>query len=282
MGAIAADKSVIILVLPGNPMRFFWQLVKLSFKQQLAYRMALWAGLVTNLFFGVLRAVLLIALYAGQPEVNGLALTSALTYVGLTQAMIAYLKLFGSLELMNTIYSGAIGSDLLKPVTFFVYWMGREFGQALVNLLGRGVLFMLLYSLIYPVQVPARPEQWFLLALSLLLAWLVSFSWSYLANLAAFWTPDARGLLRIAFIFSQFLSGFIMPLRLLPDWFTAITQYTPFPSMVNTSVEVYLGTLQGERLWNALWLQGLWFVVLAGLAQWVYRAGIRRLVIQGG
>lgn len=263
-------------------MRFFWQLVTLSFKQQLAYRMALWAGLVTNLFFGVLRAVLLIALYNGQTEVNGLTLASALNYVGLTQAMIAYLTLFGSFDLMNTIYSGAIGSDLLKPVPYFIYWMGRDLGRSLLNLLGRGVLFMLLFSLFYPVTVPSRPEQWLWLALSLLLAWLVSFSWRYLINLAAFWTPDARGILRIAFTFSQFLSGFIMPLRLLPDWFTALTQYTPFPSMVNTSVEVYLGTLQGEALWNAVWLQLVWFVVLAGLAQWVYRAGIRRLVIQGG
>lgn len=263
-------------------MRFFWQLVTVSFKQQLAYRMALWAGLVTNLFFGVLRAVLLMALYAGQTEVNGLTLANALNYVGLTQAMIAFLTLFGSFELMNTIYSGAIGSDLLKPVPYFFYWMGRDLGRSLLNLLGRGVLFMLLYSLVYPVTVPSRPEQWFWLALSLLLAWLVSFSWRYLINLAAFWTPDARGILRIAFTFSQFLSGFIMPLRLLPDWFNTLTHYTPFPSMVNTSVEVYLGTLQGEALWNAVWLQLVWFVVLAGLAQWIYRAGIRRLVIQGG
>jgi len=263
-------------------MNFLWQLVKLSFKQQLAYRVALWAGLVTNLFFGVLRAVLLIALYNGQAEVNGLTLNSALSYVGLTQAMIAYLTLFGSMDLMNTIYTGAIGTDLLKPVSFFVYWLGRDFGRSLVNLLGRGVLFMLLYSLFYPVTMPARLEQWLVLSLSLILAWLVSFSWRYLINLAAFWTPDARGILRIAFTVSQFFSGFIMPLRLLPDWFTAMIQYTPFPSMVNTSVEVYLGTLQGERLWTALWLQLVWFAVLAGLAHWVYQAGIRRLVIQGG
>jgi ABC-2 type transport system permease protein len=263
-------------------MMLFWRLVKLSFKQQLAYRMALWAGLATNLFFGVLRAVLLIALYAGQTVVNGLPLNSALNYVGLTQAMIAYLTLFGSMDLMNTIYTGAIGADLLRPVSLFIFWAGRDFGRSLVNLLGRGVLFMLLFALFYPVVVPSRLEQWFTLAISLLLAWLVSFSWRFLINLAAFWTPDARGILRIAFTISQFLSGFIMPLRLLPDWFSSAVQFTPFPSMVNTSVEIYLGTLNGTALWQALWLQFVWFLLLAGLSQLVYQAGIRRLVIQGG
>jgi ABC-2 type transport system permease protein len=226
--------------------------------------------------------VLLIALYAGQPEVNGLPLSGALNYVGLTQAMIAFLTLFGSMDLMNTIYTGAIGADLLRPVSFYIYWLGRDFGRSLVNLLGRGVLFMLLFGLFFPVVVPSHLEQWLYLVISLLLAWLVSFSWRFLINLAAFWTPDARGILRIAFTASQFLSGFIMPLRLLPDWFSNLVQFTPFPSMVNTSVEIYLGTLAGNAMWQALWLQFVWFLILAGLSQLAYQAGIRRLVIQGG
>jgi ABC-2 type transport system permease protein len=260
----------------------FWHLVRLSFKQQLAYRLALWAGLATNLFFGVLRAVLLIALYGSHGEVNGLSLQDAITYVGLTQAMIAFLTVFGSFELMNTIISGAIGSDLLKPVSFFVYWAGRDLGKSLVNLFGRGVFFLLIYSLFYPLQMPGSGAQWIFLLFSLLLAWGLSFAWRFLLNLAAFWSPDSRGILRIGFTLTQFLSGFIMPLRLLPDWFTNTVLWTPFPSMVDTSVQIFLGTLSNTALWNALLLQLFWFLVLAGACQWVLRAGVRRLVIQGG
>ncbi len=260
----------------------FWHLVKLSFKQQLAYRLALWAGLATNLFFGVLRAVLLIALYGGRTEVNGLSLSGAITYVGLTQAMIAYLSIFGKYDLMNTIISGAIGTDLLKPVSFFMYWAGQDFGRSLVNLLGRGVLFVLVYNLFFPITIPNRLEQWGYLGISLILAWLVSFSWSFLVQLAAFWSPDARGILRIGFTLSQFLSGFMMPLRLFPDWFSAMVRLTPFPAMVDTSVQIYLGTLSGSAMWDSLALQLFWFLALAGGAQLVLRAGMRRLVIQGG
>jgi ABC-2 type transport system permease protein len=260
----------------------FCHLIKLSFKQQLAYRLALWAGLATNLFFGILRAVLLIALYGERGEMNGLSLPGAITYVGLTQAMIAYLLIFGSFDLMNTIVSGAISTDLLKPVSLFVYWLGRDFGRSLVNLFGRGVLFVAAYSLFYPVTLPNRPEQWFFLVISLVLAWLVNYSWRFLLNLAAFWSPDARGILRIGFTLTQFLSGFVMPLQLLPDWFNQIVKATPFPSMVDTSVQIYLGTLSNSAMLNALWLQFFWFLALAGLAQFVLRAGVRRLVIQGG
>lgn len=260
----------------------FFNIVKLSFKQQLAYRMALWAGLATNLFFGLLRAALLIALYGNQVEVNGLSLTGAVTYVGLTQAMIAYLTMFGSFDMMNTIYTGAIGADLLKPVSYFLYWMGRDYGKSLVNLLGRGILFMLAYSLFYPILLPVEVSQWVFLVISLALSWLISFSWRFLVSLAAFWSPDARGIMRIAYGMSQFLSGFILPLRLLPDWFTSLVSYTPFPSMVNTSVEIYLGILDRASLSNALVIQLVWFFALALIGHWVLRAGIRKLVIQGG
>lgn len=248
----------------------------------MAYRLALWAGLATNLFFGLLRAVLLIALYGQRSDVNGLTLLGAVTYVGVTQSMIAYLSLFGSLDLSNAIYSGAIGSDLLRPVNFFIYWMARDFGRSLVNLIGRGFLFMLLFSLFFPVIVPQGLENWLILILSLLMAWMLSFCWRYLVSLAAFWTPDARGILRMTGAVFQLLSGFIMPLRLLPDWFVSLANLTPFPSMVNTSVEIYLGTYQGVQVWNALFIQLIWILILVVAAELVFRAGLRHLVIQGG
>src|SRR5659263_1882 len=52
-------------------MRYIWQLVKNSLRMQFTYRTALFAGLQTNLFFGFLRAAVMLALYKGQARVNG-------------------------------------------------------------------------------------------------------------------------------------------------------------------------------------------------------------------
>jgi ABC-2 type transport system permease protein len=87
---------------------------------------------------------------------------------------------------------------------------------------------------------------------------------------------------RIGFTVSSLLSGFIMPLRLLPDWFANLCSLTPFPSMINTPVEIYLGVKNGSSTINALMLQLFWLAALALVCQVVLRAGVRRLVIQGG
>jgi ABC-2 type transport system permease protein len=86
----------------------------------------------------------------------------------------------------------------------------------------------------------------------------------------------------LGFSFSWFLSGFIMPLRLFPAWFQDLARWTPFPSMVNAVVEIYMGVLAGPEIARTLLVQALWAVLLFAASQLVLRAGVRRLVIQGG
>jgi len=263
-------------------MQFFWRLVSVSFRQETTYRTAMWAGLATNLFFGLLKAALITALYAGKGEVNALSFGGAITFVGLTQALIAFHRLFGSTDLMTTVYSGQVATDLLRPVGLYPFWMARELGRSLFNLMGRGILYMVFFRMFFPLQFPCSLLQWMTFMISVSLAWFVSFSWNFLVNLVSFWTTDGRGVARIAYTLSQFLSGFIMPLALLPDWFSRLCSWTPFPAIVNTPVEVYLGMHHGSELIWLLVLQVVWFLVLAGVGHLVLQAGLRRLVIQGG
>jgi ABC-2 type transport system permease protein len=263
-------------------MAFFWRLAVLSLKQEMTYRTAMVAGLATNLFFGFLRAMVLIALYDGRTEVNGLSLEAAITFVGLSQALIIFLRVFGSFDLLQTVYSGDIGSDLLKPISLFKFWLAKDVGRAIFNLVTRGVLFLLLFALFYRILLPSAFANWLFFFLALCVSWLTTFAWRFMVNLSAFWTTDARGVARMAFAFSQFLSGFILPLRLMPDWFYRFCYLTPFPSMLNTPVEIFLGTLTGQEIIFAIASQLGWFVALSAISLLIMRAGLRRLVIQGG
>jgi ABC-2 type transport system permease protein len=263
-------------------MRLFWEVAKRAFQRQLTYRAANLAGLATNFFFGLLRAAVMVALYGARQEVAGLSLSAAITFTGLSQATIAYLSLFGWYEVMNAVHSGEIASDLLKPMPYFVFCLAQDVGRAGASLLLRGFPILAAYALFFDLVWPQRVEQWLAVVLALALALLVSFAWRFLVNLAAFWTPNALGVGRFAFILSWFLSGFMMPLRFFPDWFVRLCYLTPFPHMVNTVIEVYLGVLQGPALLQALLAQLLWLVALVAIGQLVLRAGVRRLVIQGG
>ena len=263
-------------------MRLFIELAKRSFQRQLTYRAATFAALTTNFFFGMLRVAVMIALYGTQTNVNGISLRGAITFTGLTQALIGFLSLFGWYDLMNSIYTGAVATDLLKPMGYFNFWLAQDLGRAMGQFILRSLTIMAAYVVFIGITAPGDISQWIALVLSLSLAWLISFAWRYLVNLSAFWTPDARAVGRFGFLLLYFVSGFLMPLRFFPAWFSRLCEYTPFPYMVNTVIEVYLGVLKGSQLISALAIQVAWVIILFLICQWVLSIGTRRLVIQGG
>ena len=262
--------------------QLFWQITKRSYQRYLTYRAATLAGLLTNLFFGILRASILVALYGGQKEVDGITINAAVTYAAMTQALIGYLCMFSWFDLMMTVYTGEVAVDLLKPINYLGFWMAKDLGRATMQLVFRGMTLMAGYVLLFDLVWPKGYLQWLAVFVTLVLSWVISFLWRFLINLASFWTPNARGILRLFFTSSLFFSGFLMPLRFFPEWVVKISYLTPFPHMLNTVVEVYLGILQGTELIYALAFQLFWICILYLAVQVTFRAGIRRLVILGG
>jgi ABC-2 type transport system permease protein len=262
--------------------QLFWQITKRSYQRYLTYRAATLAGLLTNFFFGILRASILVALYGVQTEVDGITINAAITYAAMTQALIGFLSMFSWFDLMMTVYNGEVAVDLLKPINYVTYWMAKDLGRASMQLVFRGVTLIAGYILLFDLVWPKGFNHWLVVFVTLVLSWLISFLWRFLINLASFWTPNARGILRLFYTFSLFFSGFLMPLRFFPEWVVRISYLTPFPHMLNTVVEIYLGILQGADLIFALTFQFVWICILFLAVQVTFRAGVRRLIILGG
>ena len=263
-------------------MSAFLATIRTSFRRQLTYRAANLSGLLTNLMFGFFRAAVLIALYNERTIVNGLTIQGAITYAGLTQALIGYLSFFHWYELMHTVYDGQISSDLLKPQNYYLYWLGIDTGRALGSFLIRSLPLFIIFSLFYNIAHPQSLLQWGMFLLSLIFAHLISFSWRFIVNLAAFWTPNALGVGRFVFGLSWTFSGFYMPLDLFPDWLAQFSRLTPFGAGVYIPMQIFLGTVKGETLVVSLLIQVFWILTLVVLGHIILSLGIKKLVIQGG
>jgi len=263
-------------------MRLYIELAKKAAQRQLAYRQANLAGLLTNLFFGALRAYTLIALYGVRSQIASYTLEAAITYTGLTQAILRPVQIFGWLDLMKTVRTGDIVSDLIKPFDFYFFWLAQDMGANIIHLIVRGVPIVLIYALVTPIVWPLGAGAVTAFAASLLLAMLVSFAWRFCVNIAALWMTDAIGVARLGFTLSMFLSGFVVPVRFFPPWLQAVAYATPFPSLIETPVQIWLGILAGPAAVHAIFQQAVWMVALMSVGRVMLAAGTRRLVIQGG
>ena len=250
----------------------------------MAYRAATLAGVLTNFFFGLLRAYIFIALYEAshQTMIAGYSLKDALTYTALTQALLMAIYVWGWFDIIRIVRSGEITLELLKPYHFFGAWMARDLGRGVFHLVFRGAPILVFFPFFFELIWPTSIAHWTVVLLSILMAILISFTWRFLVNLLAFWFVDALGIARFAYLGMTFLSGFMVPIAYFPDYLKFLVLLTPMPSMVNTPVEIYLGIVQGPGLWTALGAQFVWFVLMIFLCECVYRKGVQKLIIQGG
>jgi ABC-2 type transport system permease protein len=79
-------------------------------------------------------------------------------------------------------------------------------------------------------------------------------------------------------IVANLFSGFLIPLAFFPGWLRTVADATPFPSMVQIPIDLFVG----EAGVGSLLVQLAWAVALLALCQAALAAGTRRLVVQGG
>ena len=263
-------------------MRLYVELAKKSFQRQVAYRAATLAGFVTNLFFGNLRAAVMIAVYGASTRLGGYSLGDAITYTGITQAMIGLVALWGWYDLVRSIKTGEVASDLSRPFDYYGFWLAQDAGRGLYQLLARGVTMMIAYALVFGISLPATIGQWLLVLVSLAGAWLLSFAWRFLISASGFWATDAVGFIRMASFTVLFPSGFLAPVSFMPDWLQTLCRLTPFPGMIDTPVQVYLGMARDLDAVGLILAQAAWAAALVGAGRLALEAGRRKVTIQGG
>ncbi len=263
-------------------MRVYVEAVRMSYRRYRTYGVAAFVGVLTNGFFGLLRSYVFIAFYGNRPLAEGFSLGDALTYVWLTQGMIMPLYLWGWLEIAETIRSGAIASDLTKPISYFGFWLSRDLGRAAYHILYRWLPTILLGWLLFGIRLPADPLNWLAFALSFLLAIVFSFCLRFMINVVGFWTTDVRGIMGIVLLFVNLFTGFLVPLEFFPPVARAIVTQLPFAGMISIPANVFLGRAGGFDLVLLLARQIVWVVVFVAGAQLLLRAATRKLVVQGG
>lgn len=262
-------------------MRIYLEILKLAAQQQVTYRAAMLAGLFTNSVFGIILGSVMLAFYGSleNRSVEGWSANDAITLIWINQSLLMVIFLWGWWDVARTIQTGSIATDLLRPISWYGFWLSRDFGRALAAIFLRMIPTLAIGWVLFDISLPASPARagWFLAAVALSV-W-VSFSIRLLTNLTAFWLIDHRGTAAILLTLSTFLSGMVMPIDFFPEPLQTIAELLPFQATNMAPNNAYLG--KGDPL-TILGTQLSWVVVLAALCWLVLKRGERRLVVQGG
>jgi ABC-2 type transport system permease protein len=263
-------------------MRLYYEIALRAFRRATTYRGAYVAGTLTNAFFGALRSFMYIGLYGAGGVVAGFSLSDAISYTWVTQALISVgAGWITSRDLMISIRTGDVVTDLSRPWNFYGYWLSQSLGERGFNLLLRGSLTYLIGVLAFGARIPAAAEL-LSFAAAIGLALLLSFAFSFIVNMSAFWLLENSGITMMANVMLSFFSGFLVPIAFFPPALAAVARALPFQAITGLPAQIFLGQIAGMDLLPVLLLQLAWLAVLVALGLLILRFAVRKVVIQGG
>ena len=113
-------------------------------------------------------------------------------------------------------------------------------------------------------------------------AWLLIFFTMVLMGSLAFFVDSALGIFELWLGVHAILSGYLVPLELLPRWVARIARLSPFDSMLAFPLETLTGKRDLGAALASLGVQWLYVAVMAAAGLTVWRRGVRRYVAFGG
>jgi ABC-2 type transport system permease protein len=237
--------------------------------------------LAVRLLFYVVILVVFAALWsaavaAAGGQVAGYSAAGLLWYVTVAEGAVIATKPRLIEDIGVDIGTGAVATEMLRPVSVLGLRLASELGEAAVRLamaLAIGTAFTWTISGAPPAGASAL-----LVLPSAALAVAANVAAQHAFAGAAFWLSDAKATWFLYQKLVFLLGGMLLPLQLFPAWLERVAWVLPFWTMAYAPARLAAGPPQP-------WLlaaQSAWLVVLAGTAAVVFHAGERRLEVAGG
>ncbi len=261
-------------------MKKYLSIFKISFAQEFAYRANFIMWRVRN----VLQILLVFFLWTTvftdpQTELFGYNRDKILTYVFGIFILRALVLSSRAVDIAGEISRGYLTNYLLKPINYIKYWFTRDISSKALNLSFATVEIGILYFFLRPTFfIQTNPLQIFLFLVSVLFAIVMFFGLLVLVNFITFWFPEGgwASQFLIIVIFTEFMSGAVFPIDILPEAIQNVLYALPFPYLLFFPLQVYLGKLSMGMMLQGLLISGIWVVVLIFVMNQAWTKGIKR------
>lgn len=265
-------------------MKIFWSFTRQAFLNVAVYRFDFLLQLVGTFLMMYSVYWVWTVLYSQSPGAFGVSLEQMVTYGGIAMALetILHPGRGPQFYMASQLRSGAIDTDLMKPIDFHIHMLARNFGELLFRFITLSIPAYIIGVLFLGIKPPVDPLHGVLFLISILFGFLVLFSLNFLLGMLAVVTLDIRSISWAYNGFVRFFAGQMVPLWLFPSVLSAIADVLPFKSIYYIPISIYIGQLDSMAAVQAMAFQLVWFVILILAGRVIWARVHARLVVQGG
>ncbi|HEV8051371.1 MAG TPA: ABC-2 family transporter protein [Parachlamydiaceae bacterium] len=246
------------------------------------YRGAAFAGVATQIFWAMIKTMILTAFYAQAPTSQPISLTQAITFIWLGQALLALLPWNIDKELETQIKNGNVSYELVRPINLYSLWYARAFAIRTVPTIMRCIPVFIIAILFFELSAPISWAAALAFAISLIFGSFLSTAITTLIIISLFWTISGEGIQRLMPHVALLLSGLIVPLPLYPEWLQPFLNLQPLRGVIDIPSRLYTGVIPAHEAFYYLGFQLIWILILVGIGRWLMGRALKQIVIQGG
>lgn len=271
-------------------MKAYSAVISARFRMLLQYRAAALAGVVTQVFWGLIKIMILWGFYRSTKSSQPINFAEVIGYIWLGQAFLGLQPWSGDGEVASLIRSGSIAYELARPVDLYNLWYARALGMRMAIPLMRCMPIFLFAGVIMPLIGAGDwalhpPASWGAaggFALTLFGTLLLSCAITNLYSISLLWTIGGDGISPLLGTSVMLLSGMIVPLPLFPEWLKPLLYSLPFAGLADIPFRVYTGNHSAIAALPLFAHQLIWTIALALLGRWLLSRAMHRVVVQGG
>lgn len=263
----------------------YWMLAYGSLKEALVY----WKNSLMAILLCIFRIVIQIsawyALYRSVDfaPVMGRSFEVMMTYQLVVLVVQQFVNPFRvSEDLEERMKSGEIAMDFLRPAAPRGILVAKSWGTKIFFLVPLLLAVAVVVAALGGILLPSSPGMVGLFIVSLIFGYLIHLFFDLLMAGFAFWFVSVGTLSWFVDFFQLAMSGAIVPLWLLPDWLQTAARLLPFQAGVYIPMQIYLGEVSWNEAFLSLGFQLVWILILFLLSQWLWKKGVRQIVVHGG
>ena len=267
-------------------MKSYLSYFRLRFLTGLQYRGAAIAGILTQIFFGLVFIMVYLAFYETDSSNAPMTLEQTISYLWLNQILFALVYMwYKDKDIFSVIKNGNISYELCRPLKLYWMWYSKIISQRLSAVLLRcipALVVALLLPAPYGLGLPSDFLTFIVFLLTLTISTLLMTSIVTFYHVLAMFTLDDKGVTGIVVSCADILSGVVVPIPFFPQFLQKISNYLPFQYVSDLPFRIYISHIPLSQACQGIIVQILWTFILILLGYLLSKKALKKAVIQGG
>lgn len=213
---------------------------------------------------------------------NGITVNSMLTYTVMSSVLSVLFTTGVERRIQQSVEKGSIAIDMMRPINVFGAFLAEDMGR-LTALFFQNLLPILIIGGIlikFPVIEAWSSIPFF--SLSLIMSMVINWLIAALFGMWAFTAITMDALFQVKKHLIRLLSGSIIPIWFFPKGMANILNMLPFVYIYQLPLDIYIGRLTEEEIYNAMLIQLIWVFILMLLFMLLSKKALKKVMVQGG